>query len=133
LESAVITINTGDIQINASDDGINLASGADGSGMNTDMPGGGGGKHGGPGQDMFAESGSYYLYINGGTILVDADGDGIDSNGSIEMTGGTMVVNGPTNSANGALDYMGTRNISGGYFIAAGSSGMAQAPSNSSS
>ena len=133
LESAVITINAGDIQINASDDGINLAGGADGSGMNADMQGGGGGKHGGPGQDMFAESGSYYLYINGGTILVDADGDGIDSNGSIEMTGGTVIVHGPTISANGALDYMGTFNITGGYFIAAGSSGMAQAPSNSSS
>ncbi len=133
MESAVITINAGDIQINASDDGINLAGGADGSGMNAGMPGGGGGRRGGPGQDVFTAAGSYYLYINGGTILVDADGDGIDSNGSIEMTGGTVIVNGPTNSANGALDYMGTFNISGGYFIAAGSSGMAQAPSNSSS
>ena len=137
LESATITINGGDIQIEASDDGINVAGGTDGSGMTGGMQGDkGGGKHGGqagPGQDMFTTAGSYYLYINGGSIFVNADGDGIDSNGSIEMTGGTVVVNGPTNNANGALDYMSTFNITGGYFIAAGSSGMAQAPSNSSS
>lgn len=141
LESATMTINAGDISIVASDDGINLAGGVDSSGMNDGMQqgggGGGGGKHGGnagPGQDNFSSgSGSYYLYINGGTILIDADGDGIDSNGSIEMTGGTVIINGPTNSANGAIDYMSTFNISGGYFIAAGSSGMAMTPSSSSS
>ncbi len=132
LESALITINGGDIAIAASDDGINVAGGADGSGMDANM-GGRPGRNTGPGFDMFTgDSGDYFLYINGGTIYVNANGDGIDSNGSIEVTGGVIVVNGPTNTANGALDYLGTFNISGGTLVAAGSSGMAQGPSTGS-
>lgn len=72
------------------------------------------------------------LRINGGFLTVNADGDGLDSNGSITMTGGTVIVNGPTASGNGALDYDGTFVISGGYLIAAGSSGMAQGTSDTS-
>lgn len=128
LESAVITINAGQIEINASDDGINVAGGMDGSGMQ----GPGGGQGGGRGQDAFSYDGSYMLYIYGGTILVNAYGDGLDSNGAIEMSGGTVLVSGPTNSGNGALDA-GAMNITGGIFIAAGSAGMAMAPSTSSS
>ena len=69
------------------------------------------------------------LTINGGYLYVNAGGDGLDSNGSIERTGGTVIVNGPTNDGNGPLDYLGTFNISGGLLVAVGSSGMAQAPS----
>jgi hypothetical protein len=50
----------------------------------------------------------------------------------MEMTGGTVIVNGPTNSGNGPLDYLGSFNVTGGFLVAAGSSGMAQAPSTSS-
>lgn len=137
LESAAITINAGEITLNASDDGINVAGGADASGMNPGMPAPGEKRQrpggGGPGMDMFAASGNYLLTINGGSILVNADGDGIDSNGSITISDGLVIVNGPTESMNGALDYMGTFNISGGTLIAVGSAGMAQAPSTSSS
>lgn len=134
IESSVITINAGSIAIIASDDGINVAGGNDGSGMNPGMqPGGRGGPGGGRGQDAFSYSGNYFLYIHGGSITVDADGDGIDVNGAIEMTGGTVLVNGPTQNMNGALDYDGSFNISGGFILAAGSSGMAQAPGETSS
>ncbi len=136
IESAVITINDGNIRIVASDDGINVAGGTDGSGMNMGPGFGGrpgGGPGGGPGQDSFAAAGSYSLTINGGYIYVDADGDGIDSNGSIEMTGGVAIVNGPTERMNGALDYISGFNMAGGFLVAAGSSGMAEAPSESSS
>lgn len=101
-----------------------------GSGM--DGPGGNGGAMG-AGGGMFEANDDYQITINGGSIYMDAGGDGIDSNGSIEMTGGLILVNGPTNSGNGALDYAGTFNILGGVLIAAGSAGMAQAPSDSSS
>ena len=130
LESAVITINGGEIHLYSSDDGINVAGGADASGMN---PGFGGGRGGGPGQDAFAYSGDYYLYINGGYVWVDAGGDGLDVNGAANMTGGTVLVNGPTENMNGALDYIGGFNISGGLLVAVGSTGMAQAPDQSSS
>ncbi len=91
------------------------------------------GQGGGPGQDTFTYTGDYYLYINGGTILVEAAGDGIDVNGAIEMTGGIVLVNGPTEQMNGALDYDASFVPAGGMIVAAGSSGMAQAPSGSSS
>lgn len=133
LESAIITINGGAIALVASDDGINVAGGADGSGMSAQMGGGGRpGRNAGPGFDGFASAGNYYLYINGGTVFVNAGGDGIDSNGSVAITDGTVIVNGPTQNMNGALDYMGDFSISGGILIAAGSAGMAQAPTTNS-
>lgn len=52
-----------------------------------------------------SSSSDYQIIINGGTITVDADGDGLDSNGNIFIKGGTTTVNGPTNAGNGALDY----------------------------
>jgi hypothetical protein len=121
LESAIVTIHDGTIHLVSSDDGINVAGGNDGSSIN-----------GRPGQNSFSASGNFGLYIHGGTIAIDAGGDGLDSNGSITMTDGVVLVNGPTNDGNGALDYMGTFDITGGYLVAVGSSGMAEAPSESS-
>ncbi len=124
LESVVITINDGTIHLSASDDGINASSGNSGADAGAQpMQGGGPGGF---------ESGDNYLYINGGYLFVDANGDGIDANGPIEMTAGTVIVNGPTNDGNGPLDYLGAFDISGGYLVAVGSAGMAQAPSTTS-
>jgi hypothetical protein len=120
IESATITINGGSTSITSEDDGINGAGGVDGSSLNM-----------GPGQDQFASSNAH-IYINGGYLYMDANGDGLDSNGSIDMTDGTVIVTGPTNNGNGAIDYNGTFNMTGGYLLAVGSSGMAQAPSASS-
>ena len=121
LESSEINIKAGEINAVASDDGINVAGGNDTSTAN-----------GGFGQDQFTHTENGKLTISGGTIFVDASGDGLDANGSIEMSGGTVIVNGPTNDGNGALDYDSSFNITGGVFVAAGSAGMAQAPSSSS-
>ena len=133
LESAVLTINAGDINIVSSDDGLNVAGGNDGSGMMGGGPGGRGGRGAAP-QDQFSVTNStYIMYINGGTIVINAEGDGLDANGAIIMTGGTVIVNGPQGNGNGALDYDGGFELSGGYLIAAGSAGMAQAPGNTSS
>ena len=121
LESEVITINGGNITVVASDDGINAAGGTDSQNLG-----------GGRGKDNFMSSGNGSLNFNGGYVYVDAKGDGLDANGSINMTDGTVIVNGPIDNGNGALDYDGSCNISGGLLIAAGSLGMAQSPSDSS-
>ncbi|WP_145027667.1 carbohydrate-binding domain-containing protein [Paenibacillus sp. Y412MC10] len=87
------------------------------------------GMPGGPG----GSAGTAQLTISGGYLTVNAQGDGLDANGSIAMSGGTAIVNGPTSGGNGALDYDGTFEQTGGLLVAAGSAGMAQAPSESSS
>jgi hypothetical protein len=121
IESAAIIIGGGSLHVVASDDGINVSGGADGSSM-----------MGRPGQNSFSSSGNY-LQLNGGRVVVDAQGDGIDVNGSVTMTGGVVIVSGPTSSMNGALDYLGGFTVSGGFLVAAGSTGMAQAPDTASS
>lgn len=104
LEAAALALSGGTIAVTASDDGVNGST----------------------------DSGEAALTISGGTLTVDALGDGIDVNGSITMTGGEVLVHGPTNQGNGSLDYDGTFLISGGTLVAAGSAGMAQAPSSDS-
>ncbi|WP_435925862.1 carbohydrate-binding domain-containing protein [Paenibacillus sp. DYY-L-2] len=122
VEGANITVSGGETHVTATDDGVNVAGGNDASSAN-----------GSATQDRFSETASNKLSITGGYLSVDAAGDGLDSNGSIEMSGGTVVVSGPTSNGNGMLDYDGTFEMSGGILAAAGSSGMAQAPSDSSS
>ena len=121
IEATTITINDGSIAIVDDDDGLNATGGNDGSSVN-----------GRPGQNNFSGS-KGEIHINGGTLSINSYGDGIDSNGSIEMTGGYVTIDGPTNDGNGALDYDSFFNISGGTLIATGSSGMLQVPSESSS
>ncbi|KRE48172.1 dockerin type 1 [Paenibacillus sp. Soil522] len=121
IESKLVTISGGEIHVVSSDDGINIGGGNDGSSVN-----------GRSGQNTLSSSGDSTLHINGGYVAVDAAGDGLDSNGSIYMKGGTVIVNGPTVNNNGALDYNGVFEISGGLLIAAGSAGMAEAPSEQS-
>ena len=119
IESSSITINDGYIQIVSRDDGINGVS----AGQSSVQPGPGG---------SFSQGGNR-LEINGGYIAVDALGDGLDINGPITMTGGTVLINGPVSDGNGALDYENYFTVCDGLLIAAGSSGMAEAPSTSSS
>lgn len=66
------------------------------------------------------------IQINGGYTVLDAGGDGVDSNGSVEVTGGVLLVSGPADSANGAFDYDLTATVSGGTVLVVGSTGMAQ-------
>jgi hypothetical protein len=125
LESAAITISGGEISLVSSDDGINAAGGRDASGVQAP------GRPGAP--DAFGgAAGAYSTTINGGTILVSASGDGLDINGKLAMSGGLLVVQGPTANNNGALDFDGGFALTGGTLIAAGSAGMAQAPGTGS-
>jgi hypothetical protein len=71
------------------------------------------------------------LQITGGYLVINAEGDGIDSNGTVTMSGGTVLVYGPTNGGNGAIDYDQSFELTGGTLLAVGASTMAQAPSSS--
>ncbi len=110
IEGMVININDGDIHVESYDDPINATDGN--GGENTS---------------------GVAIYINGGYMYLRCtNADGFDSNGAVYLTGGTVVINGPTSGSNGILDY-GTFKTTGGTIIGAGTSSMAQAPGSSSS
>lgn len=135
VEGYKILVTGGDIDVVSSDDGFNAAGGSSGSGDNHDGFGdssGSGYNHdgfgGGPGMGgvyMDADSDAY-IFITGGTININADGDGIDSNGCIGITGGSVYVLSPSDNGNGAMDYGICAAITGGEIVAVGGSGMAQ-------
>ncbi|WP_372773795.1 carbohydrate-binding domain-containing protein [Mangrovibacterium sp.] len=122
LESALgsITITDGYINIIASDDGINVSAGGTTSG-------------GGTGRKSASVTSDYALIISGGYIVIDCEGDGLDSNDLLDISGGTQLVNSDSTTENSSLDYDGTCVVSGGFLVGVGSSRMSMAPGSSSS
>ena len=72
------------------------------------------------------------INIAGGTITVNANGDGIDSNGTATLSGGTLVVNGPFTGGNTSLDTNGDLLLNGTTVVAGNSGDMFEAPASSS-
>lgn len=96
IEGSYVEINGGTIKLNnCLDDGINAAS------------------------DYNVTE---YIKITGGDVYVNAYGDGIDSNGSITISGGKIFVDGPSDNGNGSIDSETGLYINGGYVVAVGSS-----------
>ena len=87
------------------------------------MPGGGGGTF---------EVVDAAINISGGTVTVNAEGDGIDSNGTATFSGGTVTVNGPVAGGNNALDSNGDLLLHGGTVTAGSTADMFEAPSSAS-
>ncbi len=92
-------------------------------------------RNGGAPDNAFAEGGAggmgmgdenCLIQINGGYTVLDAQGDGVDSNGSVEIAGGVLLVCGPTSNGDGAFDYDLTATVTGGTVLMVGSNGMAQ-------
>lgn len=80
-----------------------------------------------PGQKGgFGGSTDCSITISGGNITVNASGDGLDSNGTIEITGGNSLIYGAENGGDSAFDYQTQAIISGGSIFAVGMSGMAE-------
>ena len=91
--------------------------------------GAGGGMGGGHGTFEVVDA---TINITGGTVTVNANGDGIDSNGTATLSGGTLIVNGPFTGGNASLDTNGDLLLNG-TTVAAGNSGdMFEAPSTNS-
>ena len=96
IEGSYVEINGGTIRLNyCQDDGINAAS------------------------DYNV---SEYIKIAGGDIYVNAYGDGLDSNGTITISGGKVFVDGPSDNGNGSIDTEDGFYMNGGYVVAVGSS-----------
>ena len=107
IQGGAIDFYSGYTYIYAEDDGINATSDTDGFDVSMN-------------------------FHDGATVYVNAEGDGVDSNGDITMDGGNLVVAGPSNGGNGSLDFDGSFSFTGGNLIAVGSNSMAQVPDTSS-
>ena len=108
IEGANIEFNSGSGTIRSSDDGVNAA--------NSDLT-----------------NYSYLLTINGGDWTINADGDGLDSNGDLINNGGNVVVYAAANSGNGAVDIGDSGNVwtsNGGSILAIGMNGMSIVPNS---
>lgn len=159
IEAQYINILDGTVNVTSSDDGINAsysttstgaesttatstkqsAQGGQGgqppaggqapSGNMGQPPAGGGGMGGGHGTFEVVDA---TINIAGGTVTVNANGDGIDSNGTATLSGGTLVVNGPFTGGNTSLDTNGDLLLNGTTVVAGNSGDMFEAPASSS-
>jgi hypothetical protein len=116
IESASITVNGGNINLISTDDAFNATKGITAGGTESN-------------------DGSI-VTINSGNVFVNTtSGDGLDSNGNVLITGGTVIVHGPQSQPEVGFDINGTFTISGGYVIGTGpnSGNMIEGPSTTSS
>lgn len=97
LEGTTVTVYSGDIDVAASDDGVNAAS-----------------------SQLGERSDKYAINIAGGDLYIAAGSDGLDSNNDISMTGGKVEVYGADAVMDAAIDYDGTFTLSGGTLFGAG-------------
>lgn len=130
IEGSSVEISGGTVSLCAEDDGLNAAGGMDGSGFGGRFGGGFGRDNFGgavsePGETSGTSASEHKILISGGSLYINAEGDGIDSNGGLYMLGGEVFVFGSTNGGNGALDYDGPGQITGGIIVALGAAQMA--------
>lgn len=116
LEGSDVVVSGGEIFIVSDDDGINAAGGNDASGF---------GGHG-MGNTFSSEGASHAITISGGSLNILSGGDGLDSNGALEMIGGTLSIC-STGSDDSALDYESSYTLEGSTLFAASAGNMNQA------
>jgi hypothetical protein len=112
IEATNVVINKGTISVVAQDDGINGAGGMDSSATTSPS---------GRMADSFRGS-TGTITINGGTITISAagsgSGDGLDSNGSLAIAGGSITFITPVNAKDyEPFDHDGQFSMSGGEVI----------------
>lgn len=122
LEAYNISISGGEISIRSSGAGIAVAGPGMSSAVQAENSSSGGTGAGGGG----------VLTVSGGKLHVDSGADGIASKGSVRISGGAVVVDGPENSGSSALNCEDGYTIEGGTLVAAGIAGTKEAPSESS-
>ena len=128
IEAQYINILDGEVTVNSTDDGINASLPAadkvddDGDADQEQEPADGAG----------AAPVDADVNISGGTVVVNADADGIDTNGNAVFTGGTIIVNGPIAGGNRAIDFDGKLLLNGANVTTGSAAEKFQTPSTES-
>lgn len=125
MEAYEMHFEGGVTSVNTTDDGWNAAGGTDNSGVENNGGGWGGPGGGGPGGfGGFGGGSTGKLYVTGGVHYVkvgSGDTDGVDSNGSIDITGGVLIIECLMNGGmGGMMDSDGQTNITGGIVLGFG-------------
>lgn len=128
IEAVTIDVCDGEINVHGSDDGLNANGNSFGFGF------GGFGGFASEQQNTETETQETWIHISGGSVTVTNDtgndADGLDSNGDIVISGGTVRVSLVNSGSNNALDYGsesgGVMTISSGTVVACGSYNMAE-------
>ncbi|MCR4617573.1 MAG: carbohydrate-binding domain-containing protein [Lachnospiraceae bacterium] len=92
IEGTVVNLFGGSGTVNASDDGVNAAN-SDGT---------------------YSSEMEFSINITGGTWNINCNGDGLDSNGNINITGGYTVVKSGTTGGEAGLDFVGSCYVADG-------------------
>ena len=124
VEGLNVEVSGGTVRVTSSDDGMNAAGGADGSGTSTPTRPGMGGSMGDTSKYSLALTGDAFVWVNAG-------GDGLDSNGSLTISGGTVIVQ-QSGGGNSGFDADGTRLINGGIVVVVDGGDMVELPATSS-
>ena len=127
VEAQNILVGGGILDVTSSDDGLNATVGSTTTEETADAATAAPGAGQMGGASMGDDGSNLVLY--GGTVTIDAQGDGIDSNGNLTISGGEITVFGTSSGGNGAFDVNGTFTLSGGDVLALSAGQMEQTPS----
>ena len=85
LEGTVINLVSGTVEIHSTDDAVNAAN-SDGT---------------------YLDSLTFSFNMLGGSLIIESEGDGIDSNGNINFLDGSAVINSRAGAGEAGIDYVG--------------------------
>ena len=91
LEGTIVNIHSGSVTVNAADDAINAAN-SDGT---------------------YENELTYAINVTGGTVVTNSRADGLDSNGNVNLVGGTVTIQSSArNGGDAGVDYDGQMYVS---------------------
>lgn len=107
-----VSINGGSVTVNASDDGIKASVGDDEADSDDKVKFGD--------ANPFSDSSNAYIAVTGGSVNITSEGEYIDSDGNLYITGGKVNLLGEKAKEDGAVSFKGKVNVAAGSIDAEG-------------
>jgi hypothetical protein len=110
IDSYSVTVSGGNVTINAEDDGIKAQAGSNNSDEKVIFGD----------ANPFSDASSAYIAVTGGSLNITSEGDYLDSDGNLYITGGKVTLTGVKAKEDGAVSYKGKAYVSAGSIEAEG-------------